>query len=256
MAKTILENGYQKLNHTRHGLMLFNKNDIYIGRSLDLYGEWAWPELDLLKKYAVGQVVDVGANIGTHTLVFAQTAKQVISIEPQYIIFQTLMANLAINCLENVIPHFGALGKENSTTRILRPDYTVEGNFGCVTTSKEGQLITLTKLDSLNLQPDLIKIDAEGCEGDILAGARETIKRTRPVLYVENDRDDTNTLIRLIQSFEYECSWHKPLLFQQDNFYGNSSNEFGDTVSKNLICYPQRRTYAVKERVLQENCQS
>lgn len=234
--------------------MLFNMNDMYIGKSLDLYGEWAWPELEATQKFAVGQVIDIGANIGTHTLVYAKTASQVIAVEPQYIVFQTLMANLALNCFENVIPHFGAMGSRDGKTKIMRPDYTVEGNYGCASTGENGQqIVCLTRLDTLQFQPNFIKIDAEGDEAAILEGARETIKKYRPVLYVENDRDNPNILIDMIKSFGYEVYWHRPPLYQPDNFYGNTYNDFSDMVSENLICFPERRTYAVKERVLAEN---
>ena len=43
----ILCEGFQCLVRGRHGLTLFNKNDVYIGRSLDLYGEYSEGEVEL-----------------------------------------------------------------------------------------------------------------------------------------------------------------------------------------------------------------
>ena len=87
--------------------MIFNVHDQHIGRSLDLYGEWAESELELLGLFIKpgDLVVDVGANIGTHTVFFAQRAGatgQVYALEPQRIVFQSLCANLALNGLLNV----------------------------------------------------------------------------------------------------------------------------------------------------------
>ena len=54
---------FNLLRECRHGRMLFNINDKYIGRSLDLYGEFSEPEIALLSKYLRpgDTVVEVGA---------------------------------------------------------------------------------------------------------------------------------------------------------------------------------------------------
>lgn len=60
----------------RHGTFLFNRNDTFVGRSLELYGEWCEAEIELLAQVVKpGDVVlDVGANIGTHAVPFCQWA--------------------------------------------------------------------------------------------------------------------------------------------------------------------------------------
>ena len=64
------------LKTCRHGLMVYNRNDAYIGRSLDLYGEFSQGETELFQQVVgIGDVViEVGANIGAHTLRLAQLA--------------------------------------------------------------------------------------------------------------------------------------------------------------------------------------
>jgi len=61
---------HHKLVESRHGTFLFNSKDTWIGRSLDLYGEWSESEISLISNYIEdGDVVaDVGANIGTFTV--------------------------------------------------------------------------------------------------------------------------------------------------------------------------------------------
>ncbi len=58
----------------RYGQMLYNLNDQYIGRSLDLYGEFSEGEVDLFRQIVKpGQiVVEVGANLGAHTVFLAR----------------------------------------------------------------------------------------------------------------------------------------------------------------------------------------
>ena len=60
-------NGYTALVMARHGLFVVNVNDMYIGASLMMYGEWSEEELRVmqLNLEANSSIVDVGANIGT-----------------------------------------------------------------------------------------------------------------------------------------------------------------------------------------------
>eukprot|EP01026_Neomeris_dumetosa_P069058 TRINITY_DN68049_c0_g1_i8.p2 TRINITY_DN68049_c0_g1~~TRINITY_DN68049_c0_g1_i8.p2 ORF type:complete len:104 (-),score=4.20 TRINITY_DN68049_c0_g1_i8:1-312(-) len=62
------------VKNTRHGVMMFNKNDLYVGRSLDLYGEYGEGQTEIMRQMVKPRdvVVDVGAFIGTMTLFLAQ----------------------------------------------------------------------------------------------------------------------------------------------------------------------------------------
>jgi hypothetical protein len=55
-----------RIKRTRHGLMAYNINDTFIGRSLDCYGEFSRGETLLFAQLVKSQslVVDVGANMG------------------------------------------------------------------------------------------------------------------------------------------------------------------------------------------------
>src|SRR4051794_30035790 len=89
----------------RRGSMLAFRADDVIGRSLRLYGEWSEHELSYLRPFARAgtMVVDVGANIGTHTLAFAGWVKtgSVIAIEPQRTVASVLEVNCLLNGIEN-----------------------------------------------------------------------------------------------------------------------------------------------------------
>src|SRR5579862_896137 len=98
---------FNRLKDCRHGRMLFNVNDQYVGRSLDLYGEYSEGEIDFFKQVVQpgDTVLEIGANIGSHTVFFAKAVGRegtVQAFEPQRLIFQTLCANIALNNLENV----------------------------------------------------------------------------------------------------------------------------------------------------------
>ena len=70
----IPESGFTRLRDCRYGRMLYNVNDVYIGRSLDQYGEYCEGEVELFRQVIrEGDVVfDAGANIGAHTVFFAR----------------------------------------------------------------------------------------------------------------------------------------------------------------------------------------
>ncbi|MFM0400991.1 FkbM family methyltransferase [Paraburkholderia aspalathi] len=100
---------HTQLVQTRHGWMLANPNDFYLGRALIEYGECSELESAVLRQLLVqpGIVVEVGANIGVHTIMLAREAQArrqvLVAFEPQPVIFQNLCANLAANGVRNVL---------------------------------------------------------------------------------------------------------------------------------------------------------
>ena len=240
--------GFNRLKDCRHGRMLYNVHDMYVGRSLELYGEFSEGETQLFGQIVRpgDLVIEVGANIGAHTVWFArQTAPRggVIAIEPQRIVFQVLCANVALNSLANVLTMQKACGEENGSIVVPMLDPTATNNFGGLELGKyeQGERVEMMRLDDLGLNGcRLLKVDVEGMELSVLKGARELILRSKPVLYVENDRPHlSDALIRYIDSLGYECFRHWPPLFNPDNFFKNSQNVFSNIVSKNMICLPK-----------------
>jgi FkbM family methyltransferase len=136
-----------------------------------------------------GVWVDVGANIGNHTVYFSNyLADRVIAIEPHPETHALLAATVQRNRLHNVETH--AIGASDTT-----------GQTGMsVPTEHDGDLIaakidpasaTVIQLDTLDrLLKDvpavrLIKIDVEGHEMSVVRGAMEIIRRDRPDLVAE-----------------------------------------------------------------------
>jgi FkbM family methyltransferase len=232
----------------RYGTMMYNIHDAYIGRSLDLYGEFSEGEADLFRRIVrPGMVVvEVGANIGAHTVLLAQLvgpSGRVWAFEPQRIVFQTLCANVALNSLTNVDCRHAAVGEEPGEIVVPLIDYRRDNNFGGLSLGdyREGERVPVVTLDRFDLrQCHLLKIDVEGMEQDVLAGARATIARCRPLLYVENDRlDKSSALIRMIDALGYDLYWHEPPYFNPGNFAGNRENVFGGLISTNMLCCPR-----------------
>lgn len=241
------------LRPCRHGLMLYPRHDMYVGRSLDRYGEYSEGEVALFSRILrPGDVaVEAGANIGAHTLFLARhvgPAGRVIALEPQRFVHQILCANMALNELTNVHAFHAAAGETRGVIQVPFLDLGKTQNVGGLsiaggtgTAGGGGEPVPVMPIDDLGLSRcRLLKADVEGMEISVLKGAARTIRRHRPVLYVENDREEHSPgLIALIQSLGYRLWWHLPSLYNPANFDGREENVFGRIVSVNLFCVPR-----------------
>ena len=141
-------------------------------------------------------VVDVGANVGTHALPLAASVGPqglVVAVEPEPRVHARLLANVALNRLENVRPLRRAITAEAGSRELFtyaedapnrmtssfardagRPSTTVP----CATLDETVAELGLSRLD-------LVKIDVEGWEPDVLRGGAESLARHRPSLVFE-----------------------------------------------------------------------
>jgi FkbM family methyltransferase len=238
---------------TRHGLFVVNRHDRYIGYSLLRYGEFSeFESRTLLAVIAPGQtVVEVGANIGGHTVPMARKLGphgRVIAVEAQPVIHQQLCANIALNGLFNVTAHQCGCGAREETLYIPPINYGADqsANFGGVSLLRNAEpnhvRIPVRPLDDIvgDAHVHLIKIDVEGMESEVIAGATRTIARCRPIMYIENDRaDKSEALIRQLLALDYRLWWDAPPLFNPDNFFGVKEDDYKSVVSLNMKCLPK-----------------
>ena len=235
------------IKNCRHGRMLYMRHDLYVGRSLDLYGEYCQGESELFAQLLrPGQVaVEVGANIGSHTVHLAQLVGptgRVLAFEPQLFVFSLLSANLVLNEQFHARAIHAAVGSAEGSVRVPVLDPRVSQNFGGLSLrdKERGEEVRQTTLDRHELPSlRLLKVDVEGMESEVLLGGRQTIARHRPILYVENDRRENSArLIVLIKEMDYRLYWHLPRLFNPHNFARRAENVFGNVVSINMLCVP------------------
>lgn len=252
----MIERGTLRLKECRYGPMLYLTTDRFVGGSLDRYGEFSEAEVTLFRQMLKPgwTVVEAGANIGAHTVFLAQAVGRdgvAIAFEPQRVLFQILCANVALAGVRNVHAYQSAVGAERG--QILMPpiDYEKPGNFGGVGLggAVSGEPVSVATIDSLRLPKcELLKIDVEGMESDVIAGAGETIRRCRPYLYVENDRRKKSPrLIQQLFDLDYRLYWHLPPLFNADNFFGNRENAFEGIVSVNMFGVPTERQVSLTQ---------
>jgi len=236
--------------------MLFNLNDQYVGKALDLYGEYSEGEVAIFREIVrPGDVVlDIGANLGAHTLFFSKAVGShgaVLAFEPQRLIFLTLCANIALNNITNTVCYWNALSDKPGVVTVPVLDPRRAYNFGGVGMDghQRGDQIRVMCVDDFNLpRCRLMKIDVEGMEQRVLQGAVKTIQQHHPILYVENDRAErSEALIEFIRSWGYHLYWHRPLLFNRDNFLGNSENVYPNVISQNMLCVHQDQPFDIPD---------
>jgi FkbM family methyltransferase len=237
----------------RYGLMIFNRNDIWQGRSFETYGEYSESEVEVFRKAvkAGDVVVEIGANMGSHTLPLSRLVGpngSVLAAEPERHCFYTLCGNLAVNNLRNVVALQQAFGAETGVVNV--PELAQDGvlNVGATELEKDWSNVAhypvaVNTIDSLNLSRlDFLKIDVEGMEEKVLRGGEATIKKLQPVLYVENDRaDKEESLKNYLLGLGYDIYVHYAPFWNPQNFFELSDNVFADTVSLNLLCLPKSR---------------
>lgn len=252
------------LRQGRHGMFLVNPRDRYVGRSMAEYGEFSeWEVAALLRLLKAGDVViEAGANMGAITVPIARHLGRegcVFAYEPQRLTFQQLCANLALNGLDNVVALWAALAAERGTVRVPVVDPDSSQNIGGLALldaqgrdNPDGEAVAVETIDGLGLERcDMIKADVEGMERAVLAGARDTIERCRPILYVENDRPANGAaLVDDVLALGYRGWWHTPPLFNERNWTKRPDDvwrrEEGRTyVSINMLCVPEESAHAV-----------
>lgn len=150
-------------------------------------------------------VVDIGANVGNHTIYLAAVAGcKVVAFEPNGELCQAIAASAAENALgDRVRVHNKALGAHPGRARFAteRPE-----NLGAQRLALEDGGIEVVRLDDVELPGParVLKIDVEGMEDQVLAGAVALLRRDRPLVYAECQREpDFRKVSRCLEAIDY-----------------------------------------------------
>jgi len=173
----------------------------YISIKSVLYGRFENAELDYLEQYvfpslpARRNALDVGANIGVHTLSFSSHFAHVHAFEPHPLTFEILAFN------SRLAKNVNAYQKGASSEAFVAKAVSVPGNIGAahiVTESRagvEGFDFACDRLDAMlpedvKSSVDFMKADVEGHELKALQGAEDILARSSPLIAFELLRSD------------------------------------------------------------------
>jgi FkbM family methyltransferase len=146
-----------------------------------------------LLKDRSGAAVDAGSFIGTHSIYFAKFCglRPVISFEANPSTFPILQHNVRRNGLEgHVLPISKALGASPGRAAIASADPNNMGSSTVAFTDNGAIEVSTIDAELARMQGRLgsvalLKIDVEGSELEVLAGAGETVARHGPVICIE-----------------------------------------------------------------------
>lgn len=185
----------------RDGMVFFAQPAVPIGWHVAFFGTYE-PELREIFRTVLpagGVALDVGANVGWHTLLMARLVGpggRVIAAEPNPSVRKRLEDNLNVNGFRQVQVVPCAIADTEGTVEFFGPeaDDPRSGDSHVVTgtaTEKRGVIrVETRRLDAIVSEAriervDLIKIDVEGFEWPVLRGAAETIAEFRPHIVFE-----------------------------------------------------------------------
>ncbi len=205
----ISRNLFDDVTYTaRRGLIQGMRRKGGLGWLPEFLGTSETPEETFWKNAKLKDLViyDIGAYHGLLTLFFARQGRQVIGYEPNNRNHARLMENLRLNDLRNVtVRRVGIGAKSEVATMVASPAMmggaSIEGQTVTGLLHSHGPVVSeqiaITTLDDdireMSLPaPDFVKIDIEGAELPALIGARETLRRCRPGLFIEMHGETLN----------------------------------------------------------------
>ena len=174
------------------------------GDSLDLSINGVYGELDtkiIREEIHEGDIViDVGANIGYYTLIFAQlvgSSGKVFAFEPESKNFEILKKNIEINNYPNIVAEQKIVSDKSGIVKLFIAEHGIVGHR--INQQKSSQkfievesIILDNYIKKLNLDSKInfIKIDVEGSEPKVLEGAKEIMQKSNQLkIFTEFNRE-------------------------------------------------------------------
>lgn len=194
--------------------------DRHIDRQVYFYGAYERNEIDFVYDWVRQTnrdqvLLDIGANIGHHSLAFSRLFKQVHAFEPNPVVADEFLTRIERNNVTNIRVHRVGLWNTDATLKFHVPPIANTGlgsfkdGFHMEGEPEATVLLDVRRGDKLLaesgvVEVDVIKIDVQGAEKEVLEGLRPLIARTRPLIWMEiteptrSDIPDINSLAELI----------------------------------------------------------
>jgi len=205
----------------RGGMIVVYAND-FIGHEINAYGFFELTELEAtfdflrpLHEVFRGLIaLDVGANVGNHSIYFRRYFKEVFAFEPHPLTSRILAINASL--YSGIVVHgFGLSDKVAELGLAENPT-----NMGCSRiddSASSAVSISVKRLDDLGLDPasiSLVKLDVEGHEAAVLRGGEGTLTAAQPIILFEaHESDFSNPMddVDILRRWGYRFVWIEPL---------------------------------------------
>jgi len=231
-----------------------NKMFLDPGDSLNLSILGQYGELDTqIVKNEIKQgdiVIDIGANIGYYTLIFAKLvgpSGRVIAFEPEPKNFELLKKNVRVNGYKNVTLEQKVVSNTNGKTKLFLADNGIVGHkiysYNDTSDYIETESISLDDYipDEIRNKINFVKIDVEGVEPRVISGMKSIIKQSKNLkIFTEFNR---------INIQEAELDPEKTL----DYFYNQGFEIYLPNYKMNKVTLTSKNELLTSKEILSEN---
>ncbi len=222
--------GIARVAETRHGILQYIPERDDCARSVAYYGEFAEAQIGLLMHLlrAGARVIEAGAGIGAHTVPIARH----IGISGHLMAYETdaLLAQIAAQNLD-------ANGVSPIVTMMRRP-------LAAAATRDATRDDSIDELQLARL--DLLKIGTDADAAAILAGAAQTLWRSRPLLFVAaRDAGHARAIGDTVRQYGYRTFAVRTPLFAQGNFNRREDDIFAGAAARAILGVPEEADAAI-----------
>jgi len=214
---------------------------------VDVYGRPEKWEMDVIFNFfesygfIKGSAIDVGANIGMHTLLFSRYYNNIYSFEPHPKTFKLLDINIQ-DYANNATPYNLAAYSSEGEIEFSSQSWNIGGfainpNFNKVTKGFK-TIVKTVCLDSVTeISEDaigLIKIDVEGAEYEVLKGSEVIISKNKPIIIMEcwDSQKGEARSITYLRSLGYQYFLYPVILpIRRSGFFGKIVTLFKTLIS-------------------------
>lgn len=168
------------------------------------------------ERFSQCAVLDIGANIGNHTIYFSRRFKRVIAVEPGSTAMHLLQANLLLNRTNNVEAFKLALSDRQAAVAIKPKE---DNNLGSTAicnakAAADDEMVELQQGDVMLMENKcdddigLVKIDVEGHEMEVLRGLEQTLREYKPIVLFETSGKHgpggSDAILSLLRGFGFQ----------------------------------------------------
>ena len=205
---------YSKNDHKIYGnIYTFDKDD-QISSNVQNNNIWEEKICQILADNYIKNtdVLDIGANMGLNSIRMNQInpiseGNKIHLFEPQHDVFSILDYNT--RNLPRVLYNF-ALSDKNKILNFLKKEDNIGATPMNISKNNNNIQVLATNLDTIVFERPIsvVKLDAEGSEGDVLNGGRLFFKKHKPTLVIEIWPDNKKLVLDILSKMNYIQTWN------------------------------------------------
>jgi FkbM family methyltransferase len=194
---------------TNNGIFFIRKNTIDFKLANSAYEFLVTRKFrKLLPNYEL--FIDIGANIGTYSIIAAQQGIKTLAFEPIQSNYDSLLKNIQLNQSEELIkPFMYGLGLKKEQVKFnfyqLKPGASSKHPLKKKSENIEVQIEVFDKLELIEVKQSksiLIKIDVEGMEIEVVQGMEELLRSDKNIcMIIESKHSGIKNLTNLLNKF-------------------------------------------------------